>query len=138
MKAGYHTGESLTTWGRGREGRGCWSAEPGPAEDVGPTKARQTGIQNSLSKDSWPRSHRSGVEKRRRNAPGHKWWQGGVGGVGGHYYWVGKIYTFANFKGSASLLCPRRRTRATIFFSSILTCDFSVPECINSRRLFNY
>lgn len=28
--------------------------------------------------------------------------------------------------------------RATIFFSYILTCDFSVPECINSRGLFNY
>lgn len=31
-----------------------------------------------------------------------------------------------------------RAKRATIFFSYILTCDFSVPECINSRGLFNY
>lgn len=116
MKAGYHTGESLTTWGRGREGRGRRSAEPGPAEDVGPTKARQTGIRNSLSKDSWPRSHRSGVEKRRRNAPGHKWWQGGVGGVGGALLLGRKNLHICQLQGFRFLALSKEKNESDYLF----------------------
>lgn len=47
----------------------------------------------------------------------------------------------ANTKGSSLLALTKGggwTKRVTIFFSYILTCDFSVPECINSRGLFNY
>lgn len=41
-------------------------------------------------------------------------------------------------QGISFLVLIKGKMRATIFFSYILTCDFSVPECINSRGLFNY
>lgn len=41
-------------------------------------------------------------------------------------------------QGFSFLVLTKGKLRATIFFSYILTCDFSVPECINSRGLFNY
>lgn len=41
-------------------------------------------------------------------------------------------------QGISFLVLTKGKMRATIFFSYILTCDFSVPECINSRGLFNY
>lgn len=52
--------------------------------------------------------------------------------------WGRGVYTVANFKGFSLLVLTKGKMRATIFFSYILTCDFSVPECINSRGLLYY
>lgn len=118
VKAGYHTGESLTTWlVGGGVGVGWGSAEPRASEDVGQT----------LSTDSCPRYYP--VAPAGREAAGRER-GGGVSmeterrtlllGRGNLHY--------CQLQGSHFLTLTKENTRANIFFSYILTCDFSVPE----------
>lgn len=85
------------------------------------------------------------ILSNRRNYRGGGWGWGGQRSEGVHVALLlglrGGEKKVANTKGSSLLALTKgggRTKRATIFFSYILTCDFSVPECINSRGLFNY
>lgn len=105
------------------------------------------GVGQTLSTD-W--CHRSDPRRSGRRRGGGTLRDGSVKGWGGRggwcpwkrrcvrYYWVGENLHYCQLGGFRFLAVTKEETRANIFFSSILTCDFSVPECINSRRLFNY
>lgn len=181
VKAGYHTGESLSTKGggegerwRGGEGRegcvgglggvGLWSrgaigglrrtsvhpsVHPSARRRDGPSdlpfKRQPSPIffppakeKSAGGSSDFRMSLRDGKNYRRGRGEKNEE-RGGACGIAAGF--EGREKKVANTKGSSLLVLTKGgggAQRATIFFSYILTCDFSVPECINSRGLFNY
>lgn len=165
VRAGYHTGESLTSKGKlvcGAEGLGSpagplrpWRTyvHPSVRLSVCPMRRARQNIgfpfQKTSVMDSFPQIRvkalgvatndlTSGQCLKMHLRGGETVTQRREKGMHMALLLGRKNLHNCQLQGFSFLVLTKGKMRATIFFSYILTCDFSVPECINSRGLFNY